>query len=145
MKRVRKLVPVGLLLCALALAGAAPRTSGSFPAAASFSNAQQITLPDGVVIVSQPSWDLPLIGAQVFVPLGLAQQPLDKTGVAALTAELVMHTAVEGDKSLMAVAASAGATLRYTLEPFETRYYLESRSDDFPRLLHDLSAALARP
>lgn len=127
------------LLGALSL-GAAPPSS-----AITFGPATQTRLENGVIIAAQPANDLPLVGAQIFLPAGLSQQPPNKAGVAAITAELVLDTPVEGSTSLTAAASQAGGSISFTLDPADTRFYLECRSSDFPRLLHDLRSALAHP
>jgi predicted Zn-dependent peptidase len=128
-------------LSALALLGAAPPSMTLRP----FAPATAQRLPNGVIIASQPQYDLPLIGAQVTVPAGLAQQPADKAGVAAIAAALVLVTPVEGSTTLQNAVESTGGEISYTLDPLDTRFYLECRSDDYARLIHDLRIALANP
>jgi zinc protease len=125
---------------AVLLLGAAPQSP-----AISFGPATQTRLDNGVIIASQPSNDLPLVGAQIFLPAGLAQQAPNKAGVAAIAAALVLDTPVEGSTSLSAAAAQAGGSISFTLDPMDTRFYLECRDADFPRLLHDLRTALSHP
>lgn len=115
------------------------------PPATSFPPAKQIKLRNGVLIVSQSAPDLPLVGVQVFLPAGISQQPADKAGIASIAASLVLQTPVEGKTTLAEAAAQAGGSVSYTLDPTDTRYYLECRDTDFPRLLHDLRSALGRP
>ncbi len=128
-------------LAAVALLGAAPASM----TLRSFAPASTQRLANGVIIASQPQSDLPLIGAQVSVPVGLAQQPTNKAGVAAIAAALVLATRVEGNTSLTDAVESTGGEISYTLDPLDTRFYLECRSDDFARLVHDLRMALAGP
>ena len=133
-----------ILACAavcVALLGAAPAsmTLRSFAPASSF------RLANGAIIASQPQNDLPIVGALVTVPAGLAQQPPDKAGVAAIAAGLVLATPVEGSTSLVDAVERTGGEISYTLDPLDTRFYLECRSDDFARLIHDLRSALANP
>ena len=126
------------------LLAAAPAPSKSLPAM-SFAPATQMRLPNGVIIASQPSADVPLIGAQVFVPAGLVQQPAGKAGIASVTGSLVLRTKVEGGVTLAQEARLAGGSVSFTLDPLDTRYYLECHQADFPRLLHDLRVALSHP
>lgn len=128
-------------LTAALLLAAAPAP----PALPSFAPATELTLGNGVIIASQPANDLPLVGAQIFLPAGLAQQAADKAGIAALTASLVLQTPVEKSTTLAQSVAAAGGSLAYTLDPTDTRYYLECRDSDYPRLLHELLGALAHP
>lgn len=111
----------------------------------SFAPATEQKLPNGVVIASQPSNDMPLVGAQIFLPAGLAQQPTDKAGVAAIAAALVLETPVEGSTTLIDAVTNAGGSISYTLDPLDTRFYLECRDADFPRLLHDFRMAVWNP
>jgi zinc protease len=73
------------------------------------------------------------------------QQPAGKAGVAAVAASVVLNTPVEGSKDVRAVAEDLGATASYTVDPLDTRFTIECASTDLPRLLGDLSAAIARP
>jgi zinc protease len=130
-----------VLFAALLLLGAAPQpdTSAPFPAAA------RNALPNGVVIVSAPLAESPIAGAQVFVPAGLMQQPAGEAGIAALTASVVLRTPVEKGASLTDLAANAGGSATYTVDPESTRFYIESRAADLPRLVRDLARAIANP
>ncbi len=134
---------VTALTAAQMAAAAAPNESSAV--SMSFGPATQTKLRNGVIIASQPAPDLPIIGAQIFAPAGLAQQPSGKAGVAGVTAALVLLTPVEGKTTLADLAASTGGSVSYTLDPGDTRYYLECGPADFPRLLHALKVALAHP
>jgi zinc protease len=129
---------------AIVLLAAAPAPTKSLPAM-SFAPATQLRLPNGVIIASQPSADVPLVGAQVFVPAGLVQQPAGKAGIASVTGSLVLGTKVEGTMTLAQEARLAGGSLSFTLDPLDTRYYLECHQADFTRLFHDLRVALGHP
>lgn len=137
---LRFAVGVGTVAVASVLLAAAPS-----PSVTSFAQASEVRLGNGVIIASQPSFDLPLVGAQIFLPAGLAQQPAGKAGIAAVTAALVLQTRVEGSTTLTGAAAAAGGSISFTLDPTDTRYYLECRDGDFPRLAHDLRYALGHP
>jgi zinc protease len=131
-------------LCTLAigtLLAAAPANMTVRP----FAPASEMRLSNGVIIASQPQNDVPIIGAQVFLPAGLAQQAQNKAGVAAITAALVLETPVEGSTTLQDAVQNAGGSISYTLDPLDTRFYLECRDSDFPRFLHDLRTALGSP
>jgi zinc protease len=110
-----------------------------------FAPATEQRLPNGVLIASQPQNDLPLIGAQIFLPAGLAQQATNKAGVAAISAALVLETPVEGSTTLEDAVQNSGGSISYTLDPLDTRFYLECRDADFARLLHDFRTAIADP
>jgi predicted Zn-dependent peptidase len=123
----------------LALIGAAPNVPAS-----SFQTAAMERLPNGTTIVSQPTGGA-LIAAEVVVPAGLAQQTAANAGVAGVAAQLVLNTRVDGGMSLSDAAAQVGATVTYTLDPMDTRFYLEAQPPQFGRLLHGLVTAIGAP
>lgn len=125
---------------ALLVLGAAPNTM-----VRSFAPASEQRLPNGVIVASQATNDLPLVGAQIFLPAGLSQQASDKAGVAAIAAALVLATPVEGSTTLSDAVTNSGGSISYTLDPLDTRFYLECRDADFSRLLHDFHTALSSP
>jgi zinc protease len=135
--------PTAAVLASLLLA-AAPAPNKPLPDL-SFAPATQVKLQNGVIIASQPSADVPLVGVQVFMPEGLVQQPAGKAGIASVTASLVLQTKIEGSATLSQTVAQAGGSVSYTLDPLDTRYYLECREHDFARLFHDLRVALGHP
>jgi zinc protease len=139
--RARPAVVALLAGVALWLPGAASGATSLPP----FATATQERLPNGVILADQPSGDLPLVGAQIFLPAGLAQQPSGKAGVAAIAAQVVLQTPVEGSATLADVVRQVGGSITYTLDPLDTRFYLECRVGDFPRLVHDLRSALGHP
>jgi zinc protease len=136
-------VAVALLACARAASAAAPTQTPS--AQMVFGTATQVRLRNGVIVASQPASYLPIVGIQLFVPAGLAQQPPNKAGVAGLTAALVLHTPVDGKMTLLQTVAANGGSISYTLDPADTRYYLECSPEAFGRLLHALRVALTHP
>jgi zinc protease len=144
MIRTRPFASLATAALACALLAAAPAPTKSLPAM-SFGPATQFKLPNGVIIASQPSADVPLVGVQVFVPGGLVQQPGSKAGIASVTASLVLQTKLEGGATLAQAASLAGGSVSFTLDPLDTRYYLECHEADFARLFHDLRVALGHP
>ena len=134
---------VSVLIGTRAASAAAPASTPS--AQMTFGTATQVRLRNGVIVASQPASYLPIVGIQVFVPAGLAQQPANKGGVAGLTAALVLHTPVDGKMTLLQTVAASGGSISYTLDPADTRYYLECSPEAFSRLLHALRVALTHP
>ncbi len=134
-------IALSIATCAawLALIGAAPAVPAS-----SFQTATMERLPNGTTIVSQPTGGA-LVAAEVVVPAGLAQQTAANAGVAGITAQLVLKTPIDGGASLSDAAAQVGATVTYTLDPLDTRFYLEAQPTQFGRLLHGLVAAINAP
>jgi zinc protease len=128
----------GFAAC-VALIGAAPPVPK-----ASFQTATMERLPNGTTIVSQATGG-GLIAVEVVIPVGLAQQTSANAGVAGVTAALVLRTQIDGGVALADSAARVGATVSYTLDPLDTRYYLEAQPPQFGRLLHGLVNAINSP
>jgi len=114
-------------------------TGGTFPSATTH------TLQNGVIVATQLSAETPILSVNVFLPAGAAQQPLDRGGIAGLTAAVVLGTRVERDRTLSQVASDVGASLSYTIDPQTTRFSIECKADDLPRLIAELGAALKSP
>jgi len=110
----------------------------------SFQSATTERLTNGTTIVSQPTGGR-LVAVEVVVPVGLAQQTSANAGVAGVTAALVLRTHIDGGESLADAAQRVGATVSYTLDPFDTRYYLEAQRPQFASLLQGLVKAIGTP
>jgi predicted Zn-dependent peptidase len=123
----------------LALMGASPAVP-----ATTFPTATQEHLQNGVALVSASTGGV-LVGASITVPAGLVHQSASNSGVADVAARLVLSTPIEGGVSLSDSATTRGATLTFTLDPNDTRFYLEAPKAQFPALLHDLVSALTAP
>jgi predicted Zn-dependent peptidase len=123
----------------LALIGAAPAVPAS-----SFQAAAMERLPNGTTIVSQPTGGA-LVAAEVVVPAGLAQQTAANAGVAGVAAQLVLTTPIDGGLTLADAAAQVGATVTYTLDPLDTRFYLEAQPPQFGRLFRGLVSSISAP
>lgn len=132
-------------LLVAAAASAALMGAAQAPDAERFLQASTATLPNGVIVTAQISTDSPIAGAQVFVPAGLAQQTATTAGIAAVTAATVLRTPVEGGHSLADTATAAGGEIAYTVDPEATRFEIEAQASALPRLLADLSRAIAAP
>src|SRR5262252_968545 len=100
----RSLRGLFLVVAAVVSIGAAqaPGAGGTFPSATTE------TLPNGVVVASQGSAETPIVSVSVFLPAGAAQQPLDRAGIAGLTAAVILGSRVDRDKSLSQVASDDG-------------------------------------
>jgi len=103
------------------------------------------TLSNGVIVTAQVSNDAPIAGAQIFLPAGLVQQSADQAGIAAVTAATVLRTPVENGQSLADLAAAAGGSISYTVDPEATRFEIQSSSTELLRLVHDLAQAIGKP
>lgn len=110
----------------------------------SFQSSAMERLANGTTIVSQATGGR-LVAAEVVVPVGLAQQTSANAGVAGVTAALVLRTHIDGGASLADAASRVGATVSYTLDPFDTRFYLEAQPPQFASLLRGLVNAIGAP
>jgi predicted Zn-dependent peptidase len=80
----------------------------------------------------------------IFVTAGLDRQTAATSGVAALTAECVVRTPVDGVPVRDAIA-SRGGTLQYTVDGNSTHFYIEGRSERLPALVATFARALSSP
>ena len=119
--------------------------AGRQPVQAAFGPAKTVKLANGAIVASQNTPGGNLINAQIFVPTGLISQPASAAGVAGVVARMVLATPVEGQATVTEVAARLGAAVDFTLEPDDSRFSIECRPDDFPRLLRDLAVAIQNP
>jgi zinc protease len=133
------------LFAALVLTAAAP---ASKPIA---SPVEPLRFPKAVLtdlgslkLQAESEADARLSGVQVFFGAGLDRQTVAQSGVAALVAECIARTAVDGATLRDAIAARGG-TLQYTIDGRAARYYLEARSEDLPALLGLFARALSAP
>lgn len=85
-----------------------------------------------------------LTGLQLFVGAGLGRQTAPTGGVAALAAECVLRTKVDGLPLREAIAAGGGS-LQYSVDARSTHFYLEGLADRMPALTALLARALAAP
>ena len=124
-----------------------PRTFGTTDTGI-FGSPTTELLPNGVILASQGAQgaaDTPLVSVNVFFPAGAAQQPLDRAGIAGLTAAVILGSRVDRDRTLSQVASDAGASLSYTIDPENTRFSIECKADDLPHLISGLASALKAP
>ncbi len=128
------------LAAAFAVVGAAPPTPAPaqrFPKA---------TLDDlgSLKLQSENDADASLSGVQIFFGAGLDRQTAAQNGVAALVAECLARTPVDG-VALRDAIASRGGSLQYSIDPRAARFYLEARSEALPAMLALFTRALAAP
>lgn len=125
--------PVVLLALALALA----------PCAAHAQNAP-VFRDGGATIVAQEDPEASLVGVELAVPAGLDRQRLTENGLAALTAETVLRTPVDGVPLEDAVAANGG-DVHFTVEPTGVRFYLQTIPADAATVFGLFTRALGAP
>lgn len=103
-----------------------------------------ITHEDGAIVVTQADPSASLVGVELAVAAGLDRQRLTENGLAALTAESILRTPVDGVPVDDAIAAHGGS-VRYSIEPTGVRFYVESLPDTAPQVFGLFERALAAP
>ncbi len=98
----------------------------------------------GTVIVRQSDGAASLVGVTLIVRAGLDRQTMRQNGVAALVAETIVRTPVNGVALEDAIAARGGS-VRFTIDPGDVRFYVEALAQDAPAVLDLFRAALAAP
>ncbi len=98
----------------------------------------------GVVIATQEDARASLVGVEFAVPAGLDRERLTQSGLAALTAESILRTPVDGIPLEEAIAAHGGA-IRFTVEPAGVRFYVQALASDAPDVFTLFTRALAAP
>lgn len=119
-------------IAALLLIAAAPslaRAAGAEPV---------VTRNGGVTLITQQDAAAPLLHVVYVVRAGLDRQSLAQNGLAALTAQTIVSTPVNGVALGDAIAA-AGGSLTFTVDPHDVRFEIEALPDDADKVL-----ALAR-
>jgi predicted Zn-dependent peptidase len=119
-------------IAALLLIAAAPslaRAAGAEPV---------VTRNGGVTLITQQDAAAPLLHDVYVVRAGLDRQSLAQNGLAALTAQTIVSTPVNGVALGDAIAA-AGGSLTFTVDPHDVRFEIEALPDDAGKVL-----ALAR-
>lgn len=129
MKRI-----IALLIAAAFTIFGAPAVSAAPPSSA----------PGGVTVVTQSDAGAALVGMEVLLQAGLDRQTQAQNGLAALTAETILLTPVDG-KPLRDAVSAAGGTVTYVMEPRRVRFYVEGLTRAYPQILRDFHAALVKP
>jgi predicted Zn-dependent peptidase len=85
-----------------------------------------------------------LAGVQLFVLAGLDREDAHQDGLAALTAETILRTPVDG-QPLRELISARGGSLSYSLGPQDVRFYLEGPPDALGALAALVAKAVAKP
>jgi len=85
-----------------------------------------------------------LAGLQLFVRAGLDREDARQDGLAALTAETIVRTPVDG-QPLRDLVTAHGGSLSYSLGPQDVRFYLEGAPDRLGTLATFVAKAVATP
>lgn len=100
--------------------------------------------PADLTVVQQPDAVSGLVGTQVLLQAGLDRQTPSQNGLAALVAESILRTPVQG-APLEDAVRNAGGSLTFVMEPRRVRFYLEGAASSYSTLQQMLASALAHP
>ncbi len=123
-------------LCGLLLLAASPQARAAANSG--------VTRVSGGAVVRQDDPVADLIGTQVRIPAGLDRQNPDQNGLAALVAEAIQQTPVDGVPLGDSIAGDGGAIV-YDVDPHDVRFYLEGLPASYDSMLARFRSALARP
>lgn len=99
----------------------------------------------GPVIVEQPNAGGELAGTEVLLQAGLDRQSPKQNGLAALVAQCIVLTPVQGSMTLQDAVSANGGSVTYAVEPRSVRFYLEGLGGSYGKLLDLFHAALSKP
>lgn len=98
-----------------------------------------------VNVIEQPDPAANLTGTSLVLQAGLDRQGANENGLAALVAESILRTPVQGGESLEDAIAAQGGEITYAVEPRDVRFYLDGISSNYAALLQLFAGALASP
>lgn len=99
----------------------------------------------GPVVLEQPDSSAELTGAEVLLQAGLDRQTSKQNGLAALVAQSILRTPVQGGMSLEDTIAANGGSITYSVDPRGVRFYIEGLNGSYPTLLNLFRSALSKP
>lgn len=99
----------------------------------------------GLSVVQQADPSADLVGTQIVLQAGLDRQSSQQNGLAALVAQSILETPVEGGKPLETAVAANGGSITYVIDPRNVRFYLEGLTGTYGTLLNLFHAALTKP
>jgi predicted Zn-dependent peptidase len=103
-----------------------------------------VTRAGGVTTITQLDASAPLLHVVYVVRAGLDREALSQNGLAALTAQTIVNTPVNGVALRDAIAA-AGGSISFTVDPGDVRFEIESLPQDADKVLKLASTALSAP
>lgn len=95
-------------------------------------------------IVEQPDATSEVIGTEIQLQAGLDRQTTRQNGLAALVAETILQTPVDGVPLKDAVSAHSGS-ISYTIEAHDVRFYLEGVASSYGTLADMVQRVLSKP
>ncbi len=96
------------------------------------------------IVVQQPDPSANLAGTEVLLQAGLDRQNATQNGLAALVAESILRTPVQGVPLSSAIVANGGS-ITYAIDPRSVRFYLEGSARSYGTLLDLFQTALSKP
>jgi predicted Zn-dependent peptidase len=100
----------------------------------------------GTTIVQQSDGAASLVGIAFVVRAGLDRQTMKQNGLAALVAQIVLRSPVGNPgMPLEDAIAARGGSVRFTVDPSDVRFYIESLAPDAPAVLDLFRTAIAAP
>jgi predicted Zn-dependent peptidase len=106
--------------------------------------APAVTHTGNVTTIVQQDAAAPLVHVDYVVRAGLDRQQLTQNGLAALTAETILRTPVNGVPLETAVAA-AGGSVSFTVDPSDVRFDVEALPEDGAKVFGLFRSAVVNP
>ena len=103
-----------------------------------------VTRSGGVTLITQQDAAAPLLHVVYVVRAGLDRQSLPQNGLAALTAQTIVGTPVNGVALEDAIAA-AGGSISFTVDPNDVRFEIEALPEDADKVLALARTGLSAP
>ncbi|HTV93080.1 MAG TPA: hypothetical protein VMG98_10210 [Verrucomicrobiae bacterium] len=103
-----------------------------------------VTRSGGVTLITQQDAAAPLLHVVYVVRAGLNRQSLAQNGLAALTAQTIIATPVNGVALDDAIAA-AGGSISFTVDPNDVRFEIEALPEDAGKVLALARSGLSAP
>jgi len=103
-----------------------------------------VTRSGGVTLITQQDGAAPLLHVVYVVRAGLDRQSLSQNGLAALTAQTIVGTPVNGVALDDAIAA-AGGSISFTVDPNDVRFEIEALPSDADKVLALARTGLSAP
>lgn len=97
-----------------------------------------------VTTLVQQDATAPLLHVDLVVNAGLDRQQLMQNGIAALTAESILRSPVDG-VALEDAVANAGGSISFTVDPSDVRFDVEALPEDSSRVLDLVQTGLTKP
>lgn len=99
----------------------------------------------GVRVVQQADSSADLTGTEVVLQAGLDRENVKQNGLAALVAESILLTPVQGGELLETAIAANGGSITYSVDPRNVRFYIQGLNRSYGMLLGLFRAALSKP